>query len=144
MRTMEEQIDARLVPERVLATLSTSFGVLALLLSCIGLYGVVSYDVARRAREIGIRIALGAQRSMVLWKTMTETLRICVAGAVIGLAAALATTRVVSTFLFGLSPRDPLTLIGTTVVLVVTALVAGYLPARRAASTDPVRALRTE
>jgi predicted permease len=144
MRTMEEQVDARLVPERVLATLSTGFGVLALLLSCIGLYGVVSYDVARRAREIGIRIALGAQRSMVLRHTMTDTLRICVAGVVIGLAVALAATRVVSTFLFGLSPRDPLTLLSATAVLVVTALLAGYLPARRAATTDPVRALRME
>ncbi len=144
LRTMEEQIDATLVPERVLATLSSGFGLLALLLACVGLYGVMSYAVARRAREIGIRVALGAQRSMVLWHTIRETLAVCAAGVAIGVAGALATARIVSTFLFGLAPGDPLTLIGATVVLVVTALLAGYLPARRAAATDPVRALRME
>ena len=144
IRTMEEQLDATLVPERVLATLSSGFGLLALLLACVGLYGVMSYGVARRAREIGIRIALGAQRSMVLWQMIRETLGVCAAGVAIGLLAALAATRIVSTFLFGLSPRDPLTLLTATAVLVATALVAGYLPARRAASTDPARALRTE
>jgi predicted permease len=144
LRTMEEQIDATLVPEHVLATLSSGFGLLALLLACVGLYGVISYGVARRSREIGIRIALGAQRSMVLWQTIRETLGVCAAGVAIGLAATLATTRAVSTFLFGLSPRDPLALVSTTIVLVLTALLAGYLPARRAATTDPVRALRTE
>ncbi len=138
LRTMEEQIDATLVPEHVLATLSSGFGLLALLLACVGLYGVISYGVARRSREIGIRIALGAQRSMVLWQTIRETLGVCAAGVAIGLAATLATTRVVSTFLFGLSPRDPLALVSTTIVLVLTALLAGYLPARRAATTDPV------
>lgn len=81
---------------------------------------------------------------MVLWQTIRETLGVCAAGLGIGLAAALATTRIVSTFLFGLSPRDPLTLIGTTVVLVITALLAGYFPARRAATRDPVQALRTQ
>jgi len=144
VRTMEEQLDATLVPERVLATLSTGFGALALLLACVGLYGVMSYGVARRAREIGIRIALGAQRSMVLWQTIRETLAVCAAGVAIGLAATLATARVVSAFLYGLSPRDPLTLVAATLVLVITALLAGYLPARRAATTDPIRALRTE
>ena len=144
VRTLEEQVDASLVRERVLASLSAGFGVLALLLACVGLYGLMSYGVARRAREIGIRIALGAQRTDLLWQVIRETLTVSVAGLVIGLGAALATTRVVSSFLFGLSPRDPFTLLTTSAVLVVTALLAGYLPARRAASVDPIRALKTE
>ena len=142
VRTIEEQIDASLVRERLLATLATGFGLLALLLACVGLYGVMSYGVARRTREIGIRIALGAQRSAVLWQVIRETLGVCAGGVVIGLAVTLATTRLVATFLFGLSERDPLTLLTATVVLVVTALLAGYVPARRAARTDPAAALR--
>ena len=144
VRTLEEQVDASLVRERVLASLSAGFGVLALLLACVGLYGLMSYSVARRAREIGIRIALGAQRADLLWQVIRETLTVSVTGLVIGLGAALATTRVVSAFLFGLSPRDPFTLLATSAVLVVTTLAAGYLPARRAASVDPIQALKTE
>jgi predicted permease len=144
VRTLEEQVDASLVRERVLASLSAGFGGLALLLACVGLYGLMSYGVARRAREIGIRIALGAQRTDLLWQVIRETLTVSVAGLVIGLGAAFATTRVVSAFLFGLSPRDPFTLVATSALLIVTALLAGYLPARRAASVDPIQALKTE
>jgi len=144
VRTMDEQLDAALVRERVLATLSAAFGLLALLLAAVGLYGVMSYTVARRSREIGIRLALGAARSGVLWQVLRETAVLSCTGIAIGLAGALAAARVVSTFLFGLTPRDPVTLAGTAAILLLTTIVAGYLPARRAAGVDPSRALRTE
>jgi predicted permease len=144
VRTMEEQIDASLVRERVLAALSSGFGLLALVLACVGLYGVVSHGISRRTREIGIRLALGAPRSMVVWHVLRETLAVCAAGVAIGLAAALAGTRLISAFLFGLSARDPFTLAAVIIVLVGTALVAGYLPARGAARIDPAAAIRAE
>jgi ABC-type lipoprotein release transport system permease subunit len=144
VRTLEEQVDASLVRERVLAALSTGFGVLALVLACVGLYGVVSYGVTRRAREIGIRIALGAQRAALQWQVIRETLTVSAAGIIIGLIAALVTTNLVSAFLFGLSPRDPFTLVASVLVLLATSLVAAYLPARRAAAIDPIRVLKTE
>lgn len=144
VRTMDQQLDAALVQERVLATLSAAFGLLALLLAAVGLYGVMSYTVARRSREIGIRIALGAARSRLLWQVLRETTVLSCIGIAIGLVGALALARVVSTFLFGLTPRDPMTLAGTAAILLVTTIVAGYLPARRAAGVDPMCALRTE
>jgi predicted permease len=144
VRTLEEQVDASLVRERVLAALSTGFGVLALVLACVGLYGVISYGVTRRAREIGIRIALGAQRVALQWQVLRETLTVLVAGIVSGLVAALVTTNLVSAFLFGLSPRDPFTLVASILVLLATGLIAGAVPARRAATVDPIRVLKTE
>jgi ABC-type antimicrobial peptide transport system permease subunit len=104
----------------------------------------MSYNVARRTREIGIRMALGARRSMVLRRILQETVTVSVAGILIGLAGALATTRLVAAFLFELSPRDPSTLLATAVVLMATTMAAGWLPARRAAAVDPMRALRNE
>jgi len=144
IRTMQQQLDAALIRERLLAKLSSGFGVLALLLAFVGLYGVMSYRVARRVREIGIRVALGATRGIVLRRVLRETLSVAVAGLGIGLAAALATTKVVSAFLFELSPRDPALFAMVAVLLLVTALIAGYLPARRAAGVDPLQALRSE
>jgi predicted permease len=144
VRTMEQQIDAALMRERLLATLSMAFGALALGLACIGVYGVMATNVARRAREIGIRMALGARRATVVWQVLRETLIASTAGIVIGLLAAAASTRVVSTFLFGLEARDPLTLGAATAVVLITSIGAGFLPARRAAGVDPVRALKAE
>jgi predicted permease len=144
VRTMDQQIDASLVRERLLALLSSGFALLALVLSAIGLYGVMSYNVSRRVREIGIRMALGAARASVLWHVMRQAMMVSLAGVIVGVISALLTTRTLATFLFGLSARDPLTLAGVCVLLLGTSLVAGFVPARRAATLDPVRAIRTE
>jgi predicted permease len=144
LRTMGQQIDNSLVRERVLATLSTSFGALALVLAVVGLYGVMAYDVTRRAREIGIRMALGAARGTVLRQVLRQSLVVASLGVALGIVAAAMTTRTLSTFLFDLSERDPATLAGVALLLLTTTLLAGLIPARRAATVDPVRAIRTE
>ncbi len=144
VRTMQQQIAAALTSERLLATLSTAFGLLALLLACIGLYGVVSYDVARRSRDIGIRLALGAERSTVLTAVLRQTATITAVGLVGGLVAAALASQLVEGFLFELTPRDPVTLGVTTGMLALSALLAGYVPARRASRIDPAVALRAE
>jgi predicted permease len=144
IRTMQQQVDAALVRERLLASLSSGFGLLALLLAFVGLYGVMSYRVARRVREIGIRVALGATQARVVKHVLREAVGVAGAGIAIGLVAALATTKVVASFLFGLSPRDPAMFALVAGLLIATALIAGYLPARRAARVDPMRAFRAE
>jgi putative ABC transport system permease protein len=144
VRTMDQQIDASLVRERLLAMLSSGFALLALVLSAIGLYGVMSYSVSRRAREIGIRMALGAARGSVLWQFMRQAIAVSLAGVIVGVVAALLTTKTLATFLFGLSAHDPLTLGAVCVLLLGTSLAAGVVPARRAASVDPARAIRAE
>lgn len=142
--TQSEQADESLTQERLFATLSSFFGVLALLLACIGLYGVMSYGVARRTNEIGIRMALGASAPRVTLMVMRETMLVVVTGVVIGLAAAVATTRLIAAMLFGLAPTDPLTISFAVLVMICVAALAGYLPARRAAKVDPMVALRYE
>jgi predicted permease len=144
VRTMREQIEASLVTERLLATLSAAFGALALLLACVGLYGVISYDVTRRRREIGIRLALGATRGGVLGGVLRQVGTIAIAGLGTGLVAAWFASQLVSDFLFGVTAGDPFTLGVAVLVLAVTAMLAGYLPARRAAQVDPAVTLRTE
>jgi predicted permease len=144
IRSMQQQLDAALVRERLLASLSSGFGLLSLLLAFVGLYGVMSYRVARRVREIGIRMALGATNSAVLRRVLREALGVASTGIAIGLVAALATTKVVSAFLFGLSARDPVMFAVVAALLFATALVAGLIPARRAARVDPMWALRSE
>ena len=144
VRTMEQQVNASLVRERLLASFSSAFAVLALILAAVGLYGVMSYHVSRRGREIGIRMALGAPRSSVLLQVLRQTVVVSASGIVIGIAAVLLTTRYLSALLFGLSERDPWTLVAVSLALLITATVAGFFPARRAATIDPVRAIKTE
>jgi ABC-type antimicrobial peptide transport system permease subunit len=128
--------------ERLIAKLSAVFGLMALLLAALGLYGVVSYTIARRTNEIGIRMALGAARRDVLWMVLRETLALALVGIALGVPAALAATRLVSSRLFGLSASDPGTLIAATVILLGVALVAGAIPGSRATRVSPTQALR--
>jgi len=144
VKTFADQIDESVSQERLVALLSSFFGLFALLLTSLGLYGVMAYGVGRRTNEIGIRIALGAQRGDVIWQVMRESLLLVSFGVCIGLATALATSRLVSTLLFDLSPTDPLTITIATLVMIGVATLAGYLPARRAARVDPLTALRCE
>jgi predicted permease len=141
---LNEQVDQSLVQERLVATLSLFFGLLALLLACIGLYGVMSYDVARRTHEIGVRMALGASSRQVLQLVLRESLLWVAIGVASGLGAALATTRWVESLLFGLRPHDPLAIGLAAIVLLAVAAIAAYLPARRASRVDPMAALRCE
>jgi predicted permease len=140
--TLNEQVDQSLLQERLVATLSLFFGLLALLLASIGLYGVLSYDVSRRTQEIGLRMALGANANRVVRLVLRETLRWVAPGVVLGLGLALATTRWVESLLFGLKPHDPMTIGLSMLVLLAVTAVAGYLPAHRAARVDPMVALR--
>ena len=141
---LSEQLDSSLTRERLLATLSGFFGALALLLAMVGLYGTLSYNVARRRNEIGIRIALGAAQGRVIRLVLGEVTRTVLIGVALGLVAALASTRWVGSFLYGLSPSDPATVVGAAVTLACVALAAGALPAWRAARVEPIAALRDE
>jgi ABC-type antimicrobial peptide transport system permease subunit len=142
--TLTQQVDQSIGSQALIAQLSTFFGLLAVLLACIGMYGLMSYAVTRRTNEIGIRMALGAKRSEVLWMVMRESLILLGLGFVAGLPAALAADRLVSKMLFGLRPTDPLSLAGAALLLLAFALLAGFLPARRASQVDPMVALRYE
>jgi len=144
VQMMNDVVNDSLVQERFLAQLGSAFSVIALLLACIGLYGVMSYAVARRTNEIGIRMALGAKPLDVARLVLGEVLLLVMLGIGIGLTAALATTRYVSSLLFELTPNDPLTITVATLLMIGVAVLAGYLPARRAARVDPLVALRSE
>jgi predicted permease len=144
VETLAAQVDASLTQERLIATLSSVFGLLALVLVCIGLYGVLAYDVAQRTPEIGIRMALGANAGRVVRMVLGETLRLVSSGVALGLGLSLATTRWVKSLLFGLEPHDPLTVGLAILTLLVVAALAGFLPARRATKVDPMIALRCE
>jgi len=143
-RTMQEQIDDNLIAERVIAILASAFGALAVLMAAVGLYGVLAYSTAQRTREIGIRIALGANRSSVMRMVLIEVLWLAGISIAIALPASLLLTRAARSQLFGVSSSDPATLVAVTLVVAVVAIASALLPARRAAKTDPMVALRYE
>ena len=144
IRTQTEQIEASISEERLFATLTASFGILALILACIGIYGIMAYNVARRTNEIGVRMALGARARQVLWMILRESSSLALFGIAIGLAAAFGLTRFIRTMLYGLQPTDPATFIPAALLLLTIAIAAGYGPARRASRVDPMQALRHE
>jgi predicted permease len=144
MKTLEAQLDETLLTDRLIALLSAGFGLLATVLASIGLYGVMAFVVARRRKELGIRLALGAQPGSVIWMVMREVLVLLAIGLAIGIPAAMALGRFVSTQLYGIQPNDPWTAGWTTVVLAVVSGAAGLIPAHRASRIDPILALRYE
>jgi putative ABC transport system permease protein len=142
VRTMEENIATSVAEPRFRTTLLGIFAGCALLLSVIGLYGVMSYSVSQQAAEIGIRLTLGAQRSDILTMVLAQGLKLAVAGVAVGVAAAFALTRLLSNFLFSVGVTDPATYVAVPALLIGVALLACYLPARRAMQVDPVVSLR--
>ena len=142
--TMQQTVEMSLVRERMLALLATFFAALALILACIGLYGVMAYRVARRTREIGIRIAVGARQQSVVWMMVRETLLLVTIGAALGTVASLAANRYIAGQLFGVTPRDPIAIVVALFLLAIVTIVAGYVPARHASRIDRVKALRAE
>jgi len=144
LKTQAADIDQTINQEIVFARLCTAFAILALVIACVGLYGTMAYTVARRTREIGIRMALGARRALVTWMVMREVCLLAAIGLAIGMPIALATSRVVESFLFGMQPNDPRALTLAVAILLSAVLLAGYAPARRASRIDPMVALRRE
>jgi predicted permease len=144
VKTESQQIDRLLFQERLVARLSGFFGLLALVLACVGLYGLLSYEVSRRTREIGIRMALGAQSESVLKLVLRQGIVLAIVGAAVGISVTLGVTRYLSSMLYDVHANDPLTMIGVAVLLMIVALAACYIPARRATRVDPLVALRYE
>jgi len=144
IKTESEQIERSLFQERLMARLSSFFGGLSLLLACVGLYGLLSYEVTRRTREVGVRMALGAQPRDILKFIVEHGVGLSAVGSVIGILAALGVTRYLASLLYGVPPADPVTFAAVTSLLTAVALLARYLPARRATKVDPMVALRYE
>ena len=141
---MAGEVDDSALNQSLVAQLSAFFGLLAVFLVCIGIYGLMSYAIARRTNEIGVRMALGAGRSSIVWLIMREILVLIATGIVIGVPLALAGNRLISRMLYGLSPADPASLLAAIVLLIAIAALAGYLPARKASLVEPTEALRYE
>jgi ABC-type antimicrobial peptide transport system permease subunit len=133
-----------MVQERMLATLASGFAVLALILACIGLYGLLAYSVAQRTKEMGVRMALGAMPSRVIAMVLQSAVRLVLIGIGIGLPVAWAASHWIQSMLFGLAPTDPRVTTGAVLLLIAAAMIAAYIPARRASHVDPVVALRHE
>ena len=144
IKTQAADIDQTISQEIIFARLCTAFAVLALVIACVGLYGTMAYAVARRTREIGIRMALGARRGLVTWMVMREVFALAVFGLAISVPIAVNASKLVESFLFRMESYDPVTLTTGVAVLLTAALLAGYGPARRASRIDPMRALRVE
>jgi predicted permease len=144
MKTVEGQLDETLLTDRLVALLSAGFGLLATILASIGLYGVMAFVVARRRKELGIRLALGAQPALVIWMVMREVLLLLAIGLAVGIPAALLLGRYVSSVLYGVKPSDPWMATSTMVLLTLVSVAAGLIPARRASRIDPILALRYE
>jgi predicted permease len=144
MKTVQSQLDETLLTDRLIALLSAGFGLLATLLASIGLYGVMAFVVARRKKELGIRLALGAQPRLVIWQIMREVLLLLGIGLAVGIPAGMALGRFVSAQLYGIQPHDPFTAGATTLLLTAVSVAAGLIPAHRASRVDPILALRYE
>jgi ABC-type antimicrobial peptide transport system permease subunit len=144
VESVPEQVNESIAQPRLNTTMLTLFAVIALVLAVLGIYGVVSYSVAQRSPEMGVRMALGAQRGDVVLMVLREGLLLAGCGAVIGLIGALAGTTVIRGWLYGIERNDPATMAGAAAALVVVALLASYLPAMRASRVDPVTAMRAE
>jgi predicted permease len=144
VRTQTQQIEQTLFKERLMSRLSSFFAILALVLACIGLYGLLSYEVARRTRELGIRMALGAQGRDVMRLVVRQGLVLALVGAIIGIGASMAATRLMASMLYGVRPNDPVTFAAVSILLTIVALAACSIPARRAMRVDPMVALREE
>ncbi|MGA7238638.1 MAG: FtsX-like permease family protein, partial [Bryobacteraceae bacterium] len=144
IKTQVAEINETISQEITLARLGSAFAILALIIACVGLYGTMSYKVARRTSEIGIRMALGAPRGRVIWMVLGEVLIVSAAGLAIATPVAYAASKLVESFLFGMKPNDPLALAAAVVFLAGAAMLAGYVPARRASRIDPMAALRHE
>ena len=144
VKTQEALIEGLINQEVTFARLCMAFALLALAIACVGLYGTMSYGVARRTSEIGIRMALGAQRAGVVWMVLREVLALAGIGLAISIPAALAASKLVESFLFGMKRNDPLTLAAAMLTMAGATLLAGYVPARNASRIDPLVALRHE
>jgi predicted permease len=142
--TLQEQVDRSIAQQSLIAQLSTFFGILAVFLACIGIYGVLSYSVARRTSELGIRLALGAQSRALLWLVMRECILLLTVGFAIGIPVALSSTHVLKSLLYQLSPLDPTAIVMAIAAVACITVAAGWLPARRASKVNPMQALRTE
>jgi predicted permease len=144
LKTLKGQLDETLMTDRLIAMLSAGFGFLATILASVGLYGVMAFVVARRKKELGIRLALGARPNLVIWMVLREVLALLAIGLAVGIPAALSLGQYVSSQLYGIQPMDPGIAVATVMLLAIVSAVAGFIPAHRASRIDPILALRYE